>query len=67
MTHMDRIGISRLFDPRNLDRFRTDDLEAILTLNGFYPSREDIVQAREKYGEFLLIKTPALLGTSFLF
>ena len=51
---MDRISISRLFDPRNLDRFRTDDLEAILALNGFYPSRDDIKQAQEKYGELLL-------------
>lgn len=48
---MGKISISRLFDPRNLGRFHTDDLEAILMLNGFYPSREDIEQAKEKYGE----------------
>ncbi|CDS41162.1 conserved hypothetical protein [Echinococcus multilocularis] len=53
MAHMDRISISRLFDPRNLGHFRTDDLEAILILNGFYPSREDIEQAREKYGDLV--------------
>ncbi|VDK35429.1 unnamed protein product [Taenia asiatica] len=47
---MDRISISRLFDPRNLDCFHTDDLGDILMLNGFYPSREDIEQAKAKYG-----------------
>ncbi|KAL5111389.1 hypothetical protein TcWFU_001479 [Taenia crassiceps] len=47
---MDRVSINRLFDPHNLGRFHTDDLEAILVLNGFHPSREDIEQAKEKYG-----------------
>ncbi len=47
---MDRISISRIFDPRHLDRFKTDDLESILVLNGYYPSREDLRKAKERYG-----------------
>ncbi|VDD79339.1 unnamed protein product [Mesocestoides corti] len=47
---MDPINVYRIFDPRHINRFRTDDLEAILILHGFYPSRDEIQQAKEKYG-----------------
>lgn len=51
MPYVGRLSINRLFDPRNLDQFRIEDLETILVLNGFYPSREDIEQAERNYGE----------------
>ncbi|VDM32265.1 unnamed protein product [Hydatigera taeniaeformis] len=50
---MDGLRITCLLNPSKTNHFRINDLEAILILNGFYPSREDIEQAREKYGDFV--------------
>ncbi|KAL7062743.1 hypothetical protein AAHC03_020 [Spirometra sp. Aus1] len=50
---IERRDVYRLFDPANRNVFKTTHLGAILALNGFHPTTEELRAAEEKYGEEL--------------